>query len=66
MREDKIVCLENLMDGVLLKEDFLEDEIVSLRDENKVLIKLFTFTKHVYHVQFAYDANFASYLAYRF
>ncbi|KAK1356399.1 Phragmoplast-associated kinesin-related protein [Heracleum sosnowskyi] len=37
MREDKIVRLESLMDGVLLKEDFLEDEIVSLRDENKIL-----------------------------
>lgn len=54
MREDKIVRLESLMDGVLLKEDFLEDEIASLRDENKVLIKIFTFTKHVYHAQFAY------------
>lgn len=36
MREDKIVRLESLMDGILSTEDFMEDELVSLKDENKV------------------------------
>lgn len=36
-REDKIGRLESLMDGILSTEDFLEDELVSLKDENKIL-----------------------------
>nr|XP_017219482.1 PREDICTED: kinesin-like protein KIN12B [Daucus carota subsp. sativus] len=36
-REDKIGRLESLMDGILSTEDFLEDELLSLKDENKIL-----------------------------
>ena len=35
-REDKIVRLENLMDGVLPTEEFMEEEIASLTEEHKV------------------------------
>ena len=36
LREDKIIRLENLMDGVLPSEDFMEEELVSLRKEHEV------------------------------
>lgn len=36
MREDKIMRLENLMDGVLPTEDFMEEEFLSVRNENEV------------------------------
>ncbi|GAB4844042.1 TRAFAC class myosin-kinesin ATPase super [Ancistrocladus abbreviatus] len=37
MREDKIIRLENLMDGVLPTEDFLEEELISLKKEHEIL-----------------------------
>ncbi|XP_057547481.1 kinesin-like protein KIN-12B [Amaranthus tricolor] len=37
MREDKIMRLENLMDGVLPTEDFMEEEFLSVRNENELL-----------------------------
>ncbi|KAL2924052.1 Kinesin-like protein KIN-12B [Bienertia sinuspersici] len=37
MREDKIIRLENLMDGVLPTEDFMEEEFVSVRKEHELL-----------------------------
>ncbi|VFQ92301.1 unnamed protein product [Cuscuta campestris] len=36
-REDKIARLESLMDGILTTEDFVEDEVLSLTHENKIL-----------------------------
>ncbi|KAL5571887.1 hypothetical protein UlMin_021484, partial [Ulmus minor] len=36
-REDKILRLESLMDGILPTEDFMEEELVSLRHEHKLL-----------------------------
>ncbi|KAJ0235741.1 Kinesin-like protein KIN-12B [Hirschfeldia incana] len=36
-REDKIVRLESLMDGVLSKDDFLDEEFASLMHEHKLL-----------------------------
>ncbi|CAD5327860.1 unnamed protein product [Arabidopsis thaliana] len=36
-REDKIIRLESLMDGVLSKEDFLDEEFASLLHEHKLL-----------------------------
>ncbi|XP_059632075.1 kinesin-like protein KIN-12B [Cornus florida] len=36
-REDKIVRLESLMDGILPTEEFMEDELVSLTNEHKLL-----------------------------
>lgn len=36
-REDKIIRLEGLMDGVLPKEDFLDEEFASLLHEHKLL-----------------------------
>ncbi|KAI4317414.1 hypothetical protein L6164_025283 [Bauhinia variegata] len=36
-REDKILRLENLMDGVLPTEEFMEEELVSLSNEYKLL-----------------------------
>ncbi|XP_019166346.1 PREDICTED: kinesin-like protein KIN-12B isoform X1 [Ipomoea nil] len=36
-REDKIARLESLMDGVLITEDFMEDEMLSLTHEHKIL-----------------------------
>ncbi|XP_073138278.1 kinesin-like protein KIN-12B isoform X2 [Henckelia pumila] len=36
-REDKIARLESLMDGVLPTEDFMEDELLSLTHEHKIL-----------------------------
>lgn len=36
-REDKIVRLEGLMDGVLSKDDFLDEEFSSLMHEHKVI-----------------------------
>ncbi|CAH9122330.1 unnamed protein product [Cuscuta epithymum] len=38
-RDDKIVRLESLMDGILTTEDFLEDEMMSLTHEHKILIE---------------------------
>lgn len=35
-REDKILRLESLMDGVLPTEEFMEEELVSLTHEYKV------------------------------
>ena len=37
-REDKILRLENLMDGVLPTEEFMEEELASLTHEHKVKI----------------------------
>ncbi|KAH7521529.1 hypothetical protein FEM48_Zijuj07G0043200 [Ziziphus jujuba var. spinosa] len=37
-REDKILRLESLMDGILPTEDFMEEELVSLTHEHKVLL----------------------------
>ncbi|KNA24096.1 hypothetical protein SOVF_019010 [Spinacia oleracea] len=37
MREDKIIRLENLMDGVLPTEDFMEEEFISVRREHELL-----------------------------
>lgn len=36
-REDKILRLESLMDGVLPTEEFMEEELVSLTHEHKIL-----------------------------
>ncbi|KAI4345021.1 hypothetical protein L6164_012191 [Bauhinia variegata] len=36
-REDKILRLESLMDGVLHTEEFMEEELVSLTHEHKIL-----------------------------
>lgn len=36
-REDKIIRLESLMDGVLPTEEFIEEELVSLTHEHKLL-----------------------------
>ncbi|PIA35824.1 hypothetical protein AQUCO_03400014v1 [Aquilegia coerulea] len=36
-REDKIIRLESLMDGVLPTEDFMEEEFLSLTNEHKLL-----------------------------
>ncbi|XP_035539114.1 kinesin-like protein KIN-12B [Juglans regia] len=36
-REDKILRLENLMDGFLPTEEFLQEELVSLTQEHKIL-----------------------------
>ncbi|KAG6597613.1 Kinesin-like protein KIN-12B, partial [Cucurbita argyrosperma subsp. sororia] len=36
-REDKIIRLESLMDGVLPSEEFMEEELLSLKYEHKVL-----------------------------
>ncbi|KAJ7957285.1 Kinesin-like protein [Quillaja saponaria] len=36
-REDKIIRLESLMDGVLPTEEFMEEELVSLMHEHKLL-----------------------------
>ncbi|KAM7266294.1 hypothetical protein ACFE04_004191 [Oxalis oulophora] len=36
-REDKIIRLESLMDGVLPTEEFMEEELASLRHEHKLL-----------------------------
>ncbi|XP_062164877.1 kinesin-like protein KIN-12B isoform X2 [Alnus glutinosa] len=36
-REDKILRLENLMDGVLPTEEFMEEELMSLTQEHKIL-----------------------------
>ncbi|XP_071690230.1 kinesin-like protein KIN-12B isoform X2 [Rutidosis leptorrhynchoides] len=37
IREDKIARLESLMDGILSVEDFKEDELASLKTENKIM-----------------------------
>uniref|UniRef100_A0A803LZK2 Kinesin motor domain-containing protein n=1 Tax=Chenopodium quinoa TaxID=63459 RepID=A0A803LZK2_CHEQI len=37
MREDKIIRLEHLMDGVLPTEDFMEEEFISIRREHELL-----------------------------
>lgn len=37
-REDKIIRLESLMDGILSKEDFLDEEFASLLHEHKVTV----------------------------
>ena len=39
-REDKIIRLENLMDGALSTKDFLEDELASLKIEHEVYMHL--------------------------
>lgn len=41
MREDKIIRLENLMDGVLPTEDFMEEEFISVRREHEVCCSFF-------------------------
>ncbi|KAI4344893.1 hypothetical protein L6164_012075 [Bauhinia variegata] len=43
-REDKILRLESLMDGVLPTEEFMEEELVSLTHEHKILKE-----KYEYH-----------------
>ncbi|KVI00429.1 Kinesin, motor domain-containing protein [Cynara cardunculus var. scolymus] len=37
IREDKIARLESLMDGILSAEEFRDDELASLKNENKIL-----------------------------
>nr|KYP38290.1 Kinesin-like protein KIF15 [Cajanus cajan] len=37
IREDKIIRLQNLMDGVLSTKEFMDEELVSLTHENKIL-----------------------------
>nr|XP_043608952.1 kinesin-like protein KIN-12B [Erigeron canadensis] len=37
IREDKIARLESLMDGILSSAEFKDDELASLRNENKIL-----------------------------
>ncbi|KAL4561069.1 hypothetical protein LXL04_033231 [Taraxacum kok-saghyz] len=37
IREDKIARLESLMDGILTPEEFKDDELTSLKNENKIL-----------------------------
>ena len=37
-REDKILRLESLMDGILPTEDFMEEELVSIKHEHEVLV----------------------------
>ncbi|KAK9078967.1 hypothetical protein SSX86_000636 [Deinandra increscens subsp. villosa] len=37
LREDKIARLENLMDGVLLAEEFVDEELQSLANEHEIL-----------------------------
>ncbi|KAL7617395.1 hypothetical protein Lser_V15G02697 [Lactuca serriola] len=37
IREDKIARLESLMDGILSPEEFKDDELASLTNENKIL-----------------------------
>ncbi|GMH08058.1 hypothetical protein Nepgr_009898 [Nepenthes gracilis] len=37
MRDDKIIRLESLMDGVLPTKDFLEEELISLKKEHELL-----------------------------
>ena len=37
-REDKILCLESLMDGVVTTEEFMEEELASLTHEHKVFV----------------------------
>lgn len=37
-REDKIIRLESYMDGILPKEEFMEDELLALIHEHKVCI----------------------------
>ncbi|KAL8172233.1 hypothetical protein V2J09_024037 [Rumex salicifolius] len=39
IREDKIVRLENLMDGILPTEEFLEEELSSLKKEHELLME---------------------------
>ncbi|KAL9237860.1 hypothetical protein vseg_012358 [Gypsophila vaccaria] len=41
MREDKIIRLENLMDGVLPSEDFMEEEFICLRKEHEILKEMY-------------------------
>ena len=41
IREDKIARLENLMDGILSAEEFRDDELASLKNENKVWMPIF-------------------------
>ena len=38
IREDKILRLESLMDGVLPTEEFMEEELASLTHEHKVYV----------------------------
>lgn len=45
-REDKILRLESLMDGVLPTEEFMAEELVALNHEHKV--EICSFALHIY------------------
>lgn len=47
-REDKILRLESLMDGVLPTEEFMEEELVVLTHEHKVEICSFILQFQIY------------------
>lgn len=42
LQEDKIARLENLMDGVLSAEEFVNEELMSLADKHEVWIPIHT------------------------
>ncbi|RYR23528.1 hypothetical protein Ahy_B03g068735 isoform C [Arachis hypogaea] len=49
-KEEKILRLESLIDGVLPAEEFLDEELISLRHEHKVEICSFTVSVLWWHV----------------
>lgn len=54
-REDKIFRLENLVDGILRAEEFMEDEFISLTHEHKVgNVSLIPLTRHVSYLHFSF------------
>ncbi|XVE84631.1 hypothetical protein DITRI_Ditri17bG0028200 [Diplodiscus trichospermus] len=58
-REDKILRLESLMDGVLPTEEFMEEELASLTHEHKVYVWSFKFFSltflYIYILPIAYS-----------
>lgn len=48
-REDKILRLEGLMDGVLSPEEFIQEEFASLAEEHKVLSFSIVLTNVILH-----------------
>lgn len=52
-REDKILRLESLMDGILPTEDFMEEEFVSLKHEHQVLFLVLMFL-YIYSISSMY------------
>lgn len=55
-REDKILRLESLMDGVLPTEEFMEEELVSLTHEHKVWVFIWRYFHWDYFI-----SNFGMY-----